>query len=221
MRVKSFFIFIIVLILLIPAQAQDSKEAFVADTIHLLSTRKLAVKIKSVYSSSVSYEDLKTGESKTVDRKQIQKLVYGNGRVEVFNKPVFSMVAEGDWKTVITTEKESDVEGLIPITDVSAISPKSAKDFKQAKRNAEIRLRKEGAKYGGMIVLITHKENSGGFGDVPTYYVEGMVYGYEEPSPEMKLKIEADKKEQAAKVLKEEAAKEKKKAAKKKKKKRR
>lgn len=32
-----------------------------------------------------------------------------------------------------------------------------------------------------MIVLITREESVGGFGEPPTYEVEGTVYGYEPP----------------------------------------
>jgi len=189
------------------SQATTNQEP--ADTIFLLSTRKLLAQIKSVSSSSVGYVDLKSGSKKTLDRKQIEKIIYGNGRLEVFNKPVFSMVAEGNWKTVVITDKNDDVVGMHEITDIFSRSSQNARDFKTAKRGAENKLKKLAAKYGGMIVLVTETENIGGYGDVPTYSMKGIVYGYEPPSEEIKKKIAVDKEAQRLKDMKEQLAKEK------------
>lgn len=218
MRTFNFFLVLILFSLCAEkSHAQEGKQEQAADTIHLLSTRKLLVNVKSITFTAVNYVDLKTGETKTTERKQIEKIVFGNGRIEVFNKPVFSMVAEGDWKTVVITEKEDDVVGMHKITEVSATSPASSRSFKQAKRNAEIRIQKLAAKYGGLIVLLTSKENTGGYGEVPSYAISGIVYGYEAPSDEIKKKIEEDRKAQEEKERKKEEAKNKSKKKKKKK----
>ena len=67
---------------------------------------------------------------------------------------------------------------------VDAKSSAGSRSAKSAKKSAVIRLQKKAAGLGGMIVLITKEESIGGFGEPPTYQVEGIAYGYEPPKKE-------------------------------------
>jgi len=109
--------------------------------------------------------------------------------VEVFNAPVFRMVDEGSWKTVIVTDNKDDVTGLYERGKVDARSSAGSRNAKSAKKSATIRIQKKAANLGGLIVLITKQESVGGFGEAPTYYIEGIAYGYE-PLPEEKKEEE-------------------------------
>ncbi|HAN18505.1 MAG: hypothetical protein A2X13_08655 [Bacteroidetes bacterium GWC2_33_15] len=182
--------FFLIVSLSLFAQEQTQK----LDTILLLSRKKLVVHIKNVSSATVRYFDPKTQESITIERKQIQQIVFSNGRKEVFNKPVFSMVDEGDWKTVIVTDRKSDVEGLYELGTATGMSPAGSRNAKAAKNNAVIRIQKRAAQMGGAIVLVTKEEPIGGFGESPSYYIEGIVYGFEPPKEEDKPKEEDNSK---------------------------
>lgn len=151
------------------------------DTILMLSRKKLVVQIKNVSSATVRYFDPKNQGSFTIERKQIQQIVFSSGRKEIFNKPAFSMVAEGDWKTIIVTDNESDVSGLYELGPVIGRSSAGSTDAKSAKRSAIIRLQKKAALLGAAMVLVTKEEPIGGFGEAPTFNVEGIAYGYEPP----------------------------------------
>ncbi len=151
------------------------------DTIFMLSRKKLVVQIKNVSATTVRYFDPKNQGSFTVERKQIQQLIYSSGRKEVFNKPAFSMVAEGDWKTIIVTDNKSDVSGLYELGFVDGKSSAGSKDAKSAKRSAIIRMQKRAANMGASMILITKEEPIGGFGESPTFNVEGIAYGLEPP----------------------------------------
>ena len=95
-------------------------------------------------------------------------VLYHTGRQEVLNKPLFTMINEGDYRSVIITEKPEEVDGLFPRGKVDARSPKSVKDAKSAQKNAEIRLKKKAANLGGAMILLTKKEFKGGYGEAPT-----------------------------------------------------
>ena len=179
MKIKHFIISGLVLLMSLPVFSQEENSKL--DTIYLLGRRKLIVEVRNISSSTVRYSEPGSDETITLERKQIQKIIFSNGRLEVFNKPVMMMVEEGDWKTVIVTDRENDVNGLYELGKVEAKSSAGSRSAKSAKKSARIRLQKKAANLGGMIVLITREESVGGFGEPPTYEVEGIAYGYEPP----------------------------------------
>jgi len=160
---------------------QASTETVKLDTIILVSGKKVLAKIQMVTPTKVTfYKEGKTVIEEML-RKQIHKIQYTSGRVEVFNKPAFEMVAEGDFKTIVLTEKEEDVQGLYELGKIDAQSTKGSRSAKAAERSANIRLQKKAANLGAYIVLITKRESIGGYGEIPTHYVEGVAYGLEAP----------------------------------------
>jgi len=181
MKIKKLIIAAVALFMSLPLLAQEYEDL---DTIYKLGRKKLIVEVKNISSSSVRYTIPETGESVTLERKQIQKIIFSNGRKEVFNKPVMMMVAEGDWKTVIITDRKNDVEGLYELGKVNAKSSAGSRSAKSAKKSATIRLQKKAANIGGTIVFIIKEESIGGFGEPPTYEISGTAYGFEPPKKE-------------------------------------
>jgi len=151
----------------------------VPDTIFMLGGKKIYAKILGVTSSKVTFMETGDTEVKSEERKQIQKIIYNNGRKEIFNKPIFEMVQEGDYRTVILTDDPSEVEGLTKKGKVEAKSSSSSRNKKSAKRSVEIRIQKKAAGLGAQIVLITKKESIGGYGEIPSYTYEGIAYGFD------------------------------------------
>ena len=182
MKIKCLIVGSLALLMSLPLFAQEENTKL--DTIYMLGRKKLVVEVKNISSLTVRYSELGSEETITVERKQIQKIIFSNGRKEVFNKPVMMMVEEGDWKTVIITDRKNDVEGLYELGKVDAKSSAGSRSAKSAQKSARIRLQKKAANLGGMIVLITREESVGGFGEPPTYEVSGIAYGYEPPKKE-------------------------------------
>ena len=182
MKMKTLIITSLAILISLPLLAQEKNIEL--DTIYMLGRRKLVVEIRNISSASLRYKDVEKNEIITLQRKQIQKVIFSNGRKEVFNKPVMMMVAEGDWKTVIVTNRKDDVNGLYELGEVNAKSSAGSRSAKSAKKSAVIRLQKKTAGLGGMIVLITKEESIGGFGEPPTYQVKGIAYGFEPPKKE-------------------------------------
>lgn len=178
MKMRKLILVALTFMMSFPLLAQ---EGIKLDTIYMLGRKKLLVEVKNISAATVRYSEPGKDETITLERKQIQKIIFSTGRKEVFNKPVMMMVEEGDWKTVIITDRKNDVEGLYELGKVDAKSSAGSRSAKSAKKSATIRLQKKAANLGGVIVLVTKEESVGGFGEQPTYEVEGIAYGYEPP----------------------------------------
>ena len=139
----------------------------------------MPVDVTKVTASYVSFVYPGEPEVYTIERKQIQKIVFKNGRIEEYNKPVFEMVDDYSWEAVWLTENKKDVVDLYRRGKVSARSAPSSRSPKAAKKSAIIRLQKKAANMKGVVILVTHKESTGGYGEYPGYLIEGIVYGLE------------------------------------------
>jgi hypothetical protein len=151
----------------------------VPDTLVKLGGKKIPAYIKNVTTTVIFYSLAeKPKETLKMDRKDLEKAIYKNGKIEVFNKPAFEIIKEGQWETVLITRDKKDIEGLYKRKEISAIStPQKTK--KKAKENAIIKLQKQAANAGGTMVLITDEESYGAYGDNPGYSMKGIAYGPE------------------------------------------
>lgn len=180
---KKILILIFILTEATIGWSQNTKQVEEArvDTIILVSGKKVLGRIQAVSPTKISYYPLNKNKIEEMTRKQVHKILYQTGRVEMFNKPAFEMVSEGDFKTVIITDKPDEVEGLFPLGKVDAQSSKNSRSAKAAQRSADIRLQKKAANMGAIMILITKRESKGGYGEIPTHFVEGVAYGLEAP----------------------------------------
>jgi ribosomal protein L19E len=161
-----------------------SQEKPKLDTIYLLGQRKMVVDIKGVRYASVVYSDSGSSEIKSIETKQIQRIIFDSGRKEIFNDKLVMNVEKTDWRNVITTENEDEVNGLYELGKVKGKSAAGNRTPKSAERTATIRMKKEAAGLGAEMILITKKEARGGFGEVPTFYIEGVAYSFTKPQKE-------------------------------------
>lgn len=169
----------IVLCLGLVVIAFQGKSQAALDTIFKIEGKVMPVDVISVTQSYVSFIVPGNDETFTMERKQIQKIIYKNGRVEEYNKPVFEMIDDYSWEAVWLTEDKKDVAELYRRGEITAKSPSSSRSHKAAKKNATIRLQKKAAAMKGTVVYVTKKQTTGGYGENPGYYYEGEVYGFE------------------------------------------
>jgi len=186
---KRLFITILGLLIFIPAFSQEETEQKL-DTIVMLGQSKKVVKIKRVMYSTIVYEEPGSEENKEVEKKQVQRIVYHSGRKEKFNDPIIMDVEETSWKNVVLTNKESEVKGLYKVGEVHGSSSSRNRTPRAAERTAKIRLKRRAANKGAQIVHITKEESSGGFGEVPKYFMKGIAYSFTKPEEEDKEKDE-------------------------------
>lgn len=147
------------------------------DTIVRLGGKVILADVLKVTDMMVTFRDAADGKTKTIERKQLEKIIYDDGKLDVFSKPVFSMVDDTQWEAVLITDNGKDVDGLYERGKIVSISPPSSRSPSAAKRAATIKLQKKAVNMKGIIVLVTHRETRGGYGEMPGYYMEGLVYG--------------------------------------------
>lgn len=156
--------------------------AVAADTIILVSGKKVPGKIVSLTTSKMTFKKQNSEKLEEIPRKQLHKAIYATGRVEKFNSLAFQSVNSTDYKSVIITENLSDVDGLFALGNIQAKSGKNSRNAKNAERSATIKLQKKAAALGGVYVLLTKNEAVGGYREVPTHYFEGVAYGFDPPA---------------------------------------
>ena len=150
------------------------------DTIIFLGGSKVGAIQVNVSSLFITYALPANPDSTIkVERKQLEKILYKSGRVEIFNKPVVQMIDDSQWEAVTITKDKSQVDGMYKHGNVSAKSSPNARSKKAAQQNTYIKLQKKAAAVGGTVVLITNEESFGGYGDIPGCFIEGIAYGKE------------------------------------------
>lgn len=180
---KRALLFTATLILVFGLTQAVENNKLPVDTIYQLGGKVLPVDVTKVTTGYVSFVYPGVDEVFTIERKQVQKIVYKNGRIEEYNKPVVMMIDEDDWEAVWLTEDKKDVVNMYKRGNISAKSPPSSRSPKAAKKSAIIRIQKKASNMKGQVVLVTHKQTTGGYGEMPGYYIKGVAYGYE-PLPE-------------------------------------
>ncbi len=151
------------------------------DTIIKMGGKKIPVLTVRIGANEVNFT-LLDGKPQQLRRKDIEKILYKTGKVEVFNKPVFQVVSQTSWEAIYVTDNPAEVEGFFEIDKIKASASSNQRSMKDAKQSATIRLQKKAATMGAVMVLITSRQSKGGYGEVPGYDIEGIAYA-SEPKP--------------------------------------
>lgn len=160
----------------IKAQAEETNAL---DTIIKVEGKVMPVDVIKVTTTYVRFTVPGNEEVFTIPRKEIHKIIYKNGRKEEYNALVLTMIDEYSWQAVWLTEDMAEVTELYKRGEIRAQSPPSSRSPKAAKKSAIIRLQKKAANMKGQVVYVTKKQATGGYGEFPGYYIEGIVYGSE------------------------------------------
>lgn len=178
MKIRILFLFIACFTNSICSFSQDQvQEDRVADTLVYLGGRSAPVSIINVTSNRILFSKQGESDINEIDRKQVEKIIYRTGRVEVFNRPVFEMVSEDDWRHVYLTEDPEEVAGLYERGPVE-VTAAAVRNRRTTVRNAEVRLKRQAVALGANMILVTHNEFRGGYGDVPSITMRGIAYGF-------------------------------------------
>lgn len=161
-------------------------ETTAVDTIILISGKRVPGKILGLSSTKLTFKKQNGTQKEQIPRKKLHKAIYANGRVEKFNNLAFQSVSATDYKAVILTENQADVEGLYALGELKTQSSKNSRNAKNAERSAAIKMQKKAAAMGGVYVLITKNQAVGGYHEVPTHFYEGVVYGFDPPNEDGK-----------------------------------
>jgi hypothetical protein len=181
MMIKRSLVITTLLFLSLCIKAQTAGMTVAADTIIKLNGSVLAGDITTVTPTYIKFTTAASAEEYTIERKEVQKVIYKSGRIEVFNQAAFQVLDEGMWEAVWLTDKQSDVSDLYMLGEIEATSPSSARSASAAQKGAIIKAQKKAANMSGTVILVTKKQNTGGYGEYPGYIIKGIVYGPEPP----------------------------------------
>ncbi|MFO7923953.1 MAG: hypothetical protein R6U58_09700 [Bacteroidales bacterium] len=132
--------------------------------------------IDKVTASTVFYSVPGDNTFNEVDRQHIERIIYSNGEVEVLNKPVFQLISDDDWRHVFISDDPDEADGMYLLGPVQVTAP-AGRNRNLTVRNAERRLKRQGAAINARLIVITGTEFRGGYGDVPSIIMRGMAYG--------------------------------------------
>lgn len=181
MMIKRSLVITTLLFLSLCIKAQTAGMTVAADTIIKLNGSVLTGDITTVTPTYIKFIMAGSAEEYTLERKEVQKVIYKSGRIEIFNQAAFQVLDEGMWEAVWLTEKQSDVSDLYMLGEIEATSPSSARSASAAQKGAIIKAQKKAANMSGTVILVTKKQNTGGYGEYPGYIIKGIVYGPEPP----------------------------------------
>jgi len=158
-----------------------AKKSLPVDTIFKLNGTVLPVDVTTVTPTYVSFTIPGKPDEFTIERKEVHKIVYKTGKIDILNQAAFVMFDESSWEAVWITEDKKEVGDLYVLGDVEAKSPSSARSPAAAKKGAIIKLKKKAANMKGTLILVTKKQATGGYGEYPGYFIKGIAYGPEPP----------------------------------------
>jgi len=181
---KEIFITLLLFLSGISAAQTLAQPAVSHDTIFKLNGPVLPADVTTVTANYVSFIFPGKPEEYTIERKEIHKIVYKTGKIDVLNKAAFELIDDSMWEAVWITEDEKEVGDLYMLGEIEARSPSSARSPAAAKKGAIIKLKKKAANMNGTLILVTRKETSGGYGEYPGYFIRGIAYGPEPPVKE-------------------------------------
>jgi hypothetical protein len=180
--INKFFIGIILALFTVVANTQTAPPPAVPhDTIFKLNGSLMPVDVTTVTPSYISFVFPGKPEEFTIERKEVHKIVYKTGKIDVLNNAAFEMLDDSSWEAVWITEDKKEVGDLYMLGEVEARSPSSARSPSAAKKGAIIKLKKKAANLKGTLILVTKKQTTGGYGEYPGYYIKGMAYGSKAP----------------------------------------
>jgi hypothetical protein len=181
--IRSYILTLLLLLIgsYLPAQTSTVPPA-PRDTIFKLNGAVMPVDITTVTPTYISFIYPGKKEEFTIERKEVQKIIYKSGKIDVLNKAAFELIDDSSWEAVWMTEDKKEVGDLYMLGEIEARSPSSARSASAAKKGAIIKLKKKAANMKGSLILVTKKETSGGYGEYPGYYIKGIAYGTEPPA---------------------------------------
>jgi hypothetical protein len=147
------------------------------DTLILQGQERQAVIIVNTTPSSIFFTRPGNNKIMEIDRDELERIIYGDGRIEIVNPPRIAPFPEDNWRHITLTEDPRDVEEMYVRGPVEVTAPAS-RNKRMTIRNAEIRLKRQAAFLGADMVLITETEFRGGYRDVPSITMKGIAYGF-------------------------------------------
>jgi len=152
------------------------------DKIYLIEDEAITAKVIRVKADAVQFIYPLNTRRNEIKRKQIHKIIYSYGKLEVFNDKDPEKGAGLDetftWEDVTFTEKPGDVSGMMAGEEmvVTFDAEKFNQDIEYLVKNAKIILAKKAFNAGAQVVFINDKYIHQAYGELPFVKITGTVY---------------------------------------------
>src|SRR5512133_2206342 len=103
------------------------------DTIFKINGQQIPVDVTTVTPTYISFVFPGKPEEFTIERKEVHKIIYKTGKIDVLNQAACTMFDESSWEAVWITEDKKEVGDLYVLGEVEAKSPSSARSPAAAK----------------------------------------------------------------------------------------
>ncbi len=138
----------------------------------------MLVDVKKFNYKYISYTDPGKMEMYDIDRRKVYKIIYKSGLVEFINTVEKKIPYNKDWKYILITESEDEINGYTKMGKVKGSSSNSKIEAtnEELERSAVIMLKKQAAKLEADIVLITNRSYYRAYGEIPSAILKGIAY---------------------------------------------
>ncbi len=160
-------------------EAATTNSKVKTDTIVMLSGKKILANFMKFTLKNLYYSF--PGETKMieVDRREVNKIIYKSGRVDIITMREVEIPDIPGWRDVKVVHKPEQVAGMLELGDVEAYAVGERDTYatpKWLERSATITLQKKAALLNAQCVLITNRVVRRPYGDPPSVSLTGKAY---------------------------------------------
>ena len=159
------------------------------DTVYLFEGNQLNINVMKITYDSLIYTEAGESELKKIDKDKVHKIRYNWGKLEILNEKQPKILNRYNWRKVKILGSKNETEGLYMVDKVVAKAEGSSRGYdtpKSLENRAEVILKKKAANLNAKYVLITGKNVTIAFGEIPSATIKGIVYSDTKPSPKNK-----------------------------------
>jgi len=149
------------------------------DTIVMLSGKKILANFMKFTLKNLYYSFPGDTKMVEVDRREVNKIIYKSGRVDIISTREVEIPDIPGWRDVKVVHKLEQVAGMLELGEVQAYAAGERDTYatpKWLERSATITLQKKAALLGAQCVLVTNRVVSHPYGDPASVSLTGMAY---------------------------------------------
>jgi hypothetical protein len=159
------------------------------DTVVLFDGDQLYINVMKITYDSLVYTEAGESALKKIDKDKVHKIRYNWGRLEILNEKQPKILTRYNWRKVKILGSKNETEGLYMVDKVVAKAEGSSRGYdtpKSLENRAEVILKKKAANLNAKYVLITGKNITIAFGEIPSATIKGIIYSDKKPDPKHK-----------------------------------
>ncbi|MBS3768923.1 MAG: hypothetical protein V5A47_00710 [Bacteroidales bacterium] len=150
-----------------------------ADTIQMFEDDPMYVNVLKITYDSIIYTEVGDSDLRRLGKDRVHKIIYNWGRVETLNESPPKYPGRYNWRKVKILKNKNNTQGLYKVKEIQAKVEGSSRGYdtpKSLEMRAETILKKKAANINAQFVLITNKNITIAFGELPSATFKGIAY---------------------------------------------